>query len=210
MNYFFALEVPEEVRQELAEQVSRWRSEIDKILQAEGFRSYDWVRPIDYHITLKFLGDISEAAVERAVDAAQAVAHTKHPLKVRLAPAGSFTKNRTANAVLWMGVRHSLELEELAYALNDLVTDPNLLAQMSRPGAVSQEYKPHITMARGIFKVERLDYRMAYERSFPSWQATQFVLMQTLPPESRANGAKARYNIVHTFPFRTAHLSDVS
>jgi len=210
VNHFFALEAPEEVRQDLTEQVNRWRLEIDKILRKEGFQSYDWARSCDYHITLKFLGDISETAIERAVDAARTVAETNRPFKVRLAPAGSFRKSRMANAVLWMGVRHTLEIEELAYALNDSVTDPNLLAQMSRPGSVSQQYKPHITVARGVFEVERLGYRMTYEQPFPSWQADHFVLMQTLPPEKRANGTKARYNTVHTFPFGTEPISDVS
>jgi 2'-5' RNA ligase len=207
MNYFFALELPDDVREELAAQINRWRSELDPLLKLEGWSPYDWVEPRDYHITLKFLGNVSESAIDRAIEKAQPIAEARQPFKVRLAPAGGFQKSRTSNAVVWMGVRHDPDLEELAQTLNEAILYPHTLAAYGLPNTIAsqQKYQPHITIARGIWSPEKLGYRMTYEQSFPSWQVDSFVLMETLPPEKRANGAKARYTIVHTFPFGNTH-----
>jgi len=195
MNHFFAIELPDGVRDELAEQVSRWRSELNQ------FYPYRWVNAREYHITLKFLGNVSEAGVQRAVEEAQSVATAGRPFQLRLAQAGSFKERPTANAILWMGVRHDPDLEELARSLDISAPDPYPVITFGQPRAISpQQYKPHITIARGNFTPDYFSYRMNYEHSFPSWQAARFVLMQTLPPEQRANGTKARYNVVHTFP----------
>lgn len=204
MNYFFALELPDDVRHELATQVNQWRLELDQLYP------YRWVETRDYHITLKFLGDVSKAAVECAIEIGQPIAEAKQPFRVRLAAAGGFKKHRTSNIILWMGVRHNAELEELANALDDTLRYPNLPAPFGLPNTTSQQqYKPHITLARGNFSPEYFGYRMDYERPFPSWEVNRFVLMQTLPPQQRANGAKTRYNIVQTFPFGNAHSSDI-
>jgi len=202
MNYFFALELPEDVRQELAAQVNHWRLEFEQVLKLEGWRpSYRWVEPRNYHITLKFLGDVPESAVERAIEKAQHIAEARQPLRVRLAQAGGvFKKQRLSTGILWMGVRHDADLEELGYALHEAI--PTYTTNTSP----LQHYKPHITIARGTWAPEKFGYRLAYEHSFPSWQATQFVLMQTLPPQQRAKEANARYNTVHTFPFRNTQL----
>lgn len=195
MNHFFAIELPDGVRHELAEQVNHWRSELNQ------FHPYRWVNAREYHITLKFLGNVSEAGVQRAVEEAQPVAEAKQPFRVRLAHAGSFKAQPTSNAVLWMGVRHDPDMEELARALDISAPDPYPAITFGQPRAISpQQYKPHITIARGNFTPDYFGYRMNYERAFPYWEVTRFVLMQTLPHEQRANGAKARYNIVHTFP----------
>ena len=205
MNHFFAIELPENVRAELAAQVDRWRSELDEL------EAYRWVEPRDYHITLKFLGDVSDIGVERAIEIAQPIAEARQPFEVRLAQAGSFKKRPTSNAVLWMGMRHAPSLKELAHTLDVSAPDPYPSITFGQTNAISQQqYQPHITIARGNFTPEHVGHHMNYERLFPSWRVTRFVLMRTLPPGGRANGAKARYNTVHTFPFGGAHSSNVS
>ena len=51
MNHFFAIKPPPDVCQALAEYAGRWRKEL-------GDGRFHWYDSSDYHITLKFLGDL--------------------------------------------------------------------------------------------------------------------------------------------------------
>ena len=142
----------------------------------------------------------------RAVEAAQIVAKAQHTFRIRLAPAGGFKSTKRSNAVLWMGVRHDPDLKELAQSLEAAVPHPHWEVQFGEANGRSEKpYKPHITVGRGNFTPEYFGMRLDYEQPFPFWEASQFVLMQTVPQQQRVNGAKSRYNIVHTFPFGNTH-----
>ena len=64
MSYFCAFEGPDEARIQIAAFAERWQSQGGPILNAQ------WVVPENYHITLKYLGDISSAMVDVAVKSA--------------------------------------------------------------------------------------------------------------------------------------------
>lgn len=197
MNYFFALEVPPEARQYIQQEVvSLWKPALKE--------ETGWYAPEDYHVTLKFLGDVAEERQQDLIETAKSVVEGVSAFAVTLAPPGSFPSQRPKR-IFWMGVSKSKEINDLAGLLD---------RACSRLGfeREARAYTPHITVARyprrrGSDATETAPPMI--ERSFPSWPAARFVLMQTLPPESRANGAKARYNLVHTFPFGNAP-SDVS
>ena len=198
MNYFFALEVSEEAQQYIQhEVVSLWKPALMEIAS--------WYAPEDYHVTLKFLGEVAEERQQDLVAAAKSVVLENLPFTMTLAPPGSFPTGGPKR-VFWMGVSRNAGIVDLARQLDEACHHLGFKRE-------DRLYTPHITVARYPRRRGSDSSDCApviAERLFPSWQAAQFVLMQTLPPESRANGGKARYNTVHTFPFGDGQISKVS
>lgn len=198
MNHFFALAVPPEAQRYIQQEVAAlWKPALK-----EGAR---WYAPEDYHVTLKFLGDVPKERQPDLVAAGEAIAPEMSPFTLTLAPPGAFPE-QGRKRIFWMGVRRSAEISSLAARIDSACRELGYPREQ-------RSYTPHITVARlGRGKGRESDGCIPVvvdERLFPIWQAERFVLMQTLPPEKRANGAKARYNIVHTFPFGSKP-SDVS
>ena len=198
MNHFFAIEVPQEVRQYIQERiVALWKPALRE--------NPSWCPPEDYHVTLKFLGNVAEERVEGIIAAAVPIAAQTTPFDLTLAPPGAFPTGRSKR-VFWMGVGRDGGINALAASLDRTCGEMGFKRE-------DRIYTPHITVARtprGGGRDSESCAPTVDERLFPSWRVTRFVLMQTLPPESRVNGTKARYNSVHTFPFGGAHSSDVS
>ena len=193
MNYFFALELSEEARQTVQETAKEWR-ELGVFAK--------WYDLVDYHITLKFLGDVDKAEQIHLQEAAEPIAAVTPPFLITPQPLGAFP-NMDHPSVLWAGVAINPELDILRMRLDRATSGLGFRAD-------HRSYRPHITLARCSPITANIEGRLPSERLFVPFSADRFVLMQTLPPESRANGAKARYNIVHTFPFGNSQLSDVS
>ncbi len=185
MNHFFALELSEEAKQTLHEVADEWRHQL---------MPASWYDPADYHITLKFLGNLDESEHPRLIEAALPVAEETASLIIRAASFGGFP-SMLAPSVLWAGVRISPELDTLATRLD---------AVMSGFGFRTDRrcYQPHVTMARCRLQTSRgSDWPLPGERLFAEFTASRFVLLQTRSGEGRANRVGLRYNIVQTFPF---------
>ena len=195
MNHFFALELPLEISQPLANYASRWREDLGE----ERFRWYD---PADYHITVKFLGDIPLADAQRAITVAIAVSQECEPFDIQLAgPSALPNPERFAN-VLINGIYPSEGLRSLVNKLESALSTEGFAKERG-------SYISHITLARCKKREQNLQFPK-FEHVFLQCSINHFVLMQTLPPDKRENGAKARYNLVHAFPFREKPVSDVS
>ncbi len=195
MNHFFAIELPDKARAEVAAFADRWKQQIDPAFHAR------WYPPEDYHLTIKFLGDISEPLVSKAKSIAIEVALQWEPILVAQKPIVTFPGIIKPH-VLWIEVFPNDALNflqgRMKYPLWALGIKPDF-----RP------FKPHITLARCNPDANVPPFILG-EHAFGEFTAIEFVLMQTLPPEKRANGTKSRYNIVHTFPLGNGHSSDVS
>ena len=187
MNHFFALELSEEAQQEATRLSQDWR----RLLTPE--HKAKWYGPDDYHVTLKFLGDLPEARQPELIAAAAPVAAMTAPFTVTLAPAGAFPSLQRPN-VLWAGVEASPALADLPARLEEAMASIGFPRE-GRP------YRPHVTVARCRPSNGVGEWPAPSERLFPDWTATRFVLMQTLPPDVRAKEGKARYNTVQAFPF---------
>ena len=196
MNYFFALEVPDEARLQIAAFAERWQSQVDPALNAR------WVAPENYHITLKHLGDISPelvaVSVRRAASYIEQMAtwrqengKTMDKVLIEQKPIVAFPAGKPP--VLWIEIVPNELLSSLASSLL-LLPDLRWEQREHRP------YKPHITLAYCKPETETGPLLLT-EQAFVPFAVKRFVLMQTLPPEQRAKDTKSRYNIVQTFPF---------
>jgi len=194
VNHFFALELSPDARKEAAQAAREWWELFNP--------RASWLVAEDYHITLKVLGEVSEVQLSYLTKAASHIAGQTTPFRVGLASFGAFPDFRLPR-YLWIGVKPALELDELAGSLSRL-------AEREQVPSDQWPYTPHVTVAHSLVTGSGLRWPVPAERVFPTWQVNRFCLMQTLPPESRANGAKARYNSVHTFPLTGTQISDVS
>lgn len=187
MNHFFALELSEAARAQVAAFAERWQSQVDPLLHPR------WIAPEDYHITLKFLGDVSPSLITCAVKSAALHAARQETLIIEQKPSIQFPAGKPP--VLWIEIAPSYSLRLLAIGLEGSLRIPGVRPE-HRP------YKPHITLARCRPEAE-IGPLLLTEQAFAPFVVSRFVLMETLPLEQRANAGKARYNIVHTFPFGT-------
>ena len=187
MNHFFALELSNEARQEVWETAQDWQRLLGPSHKAK------WYEPEDYHVTLKFLGDLPERRQPELIAAATPVAASTAPVLPGLESLGAFPGLYRPN-VLWVGVSAGPDLADLAARLEEAMA----VLGFPREG---RPYRPHVTIARCRSAPRVGEWPMPCEHLFAEWWASRFVLLQTLPPEARANGSTARYNAVHTFPF---------
>ena len=205
MSYFFAFEVPDRARVQIAAFAERWQRQVSPALNAK------WVVPENYHMTLKYLGDISPALVDVAIKRAASSIKAQMIYRgergevndmavIEQKPIVVFPAGKPP--VLWIEIIPTDMLQTLARCLL-------LLPDLAWEQREHRPYKPHITLAYCKPEAESEPLTLT-EQAFEPFAVRRFVLMETLPPESRANSVKARYNIVHTFPLAGTQISDVS
>lgn len=134
MRLFVAVELPPEVRQELADLAD---------LFAGSASVLKWVSPKLLHITVRFLGATDPRRLHDVEAAAAHAAKGVRSFELTTSEPGAFPSARTPR-VLWVGLR-----PDRGYAsLQDLFRrlDQSLSARGFE--AEAREYAPHITIAR--------------------------------------------------------------
>lgn len=128
LRVFAAVAPPHEVRQALVDQLS------DVVIPGKV------VPPANWHLTLRFLGDIDEVACDRYLAALDS-RDLGRRFKVRLANFGAFPNHRKAT-VTWLGVAQGEQrLFQLAEQADEAAVDIGLLPE-DRP------FSPHLTLSR--------------------------------------------------------------
>ncbi|HKT19269.1 MAG TPA: RNA 2',3'-cyclic phosphodiesterase [Stellaceae bacterium] len=103
-------------------------------LLASGVPGAKWVDPGNYHVTLRFIGEVDEGS---AADIDDALARIRAPrFEVTLASIGHFGAR-----MLWVGVERNSALQHLHEKVE---------SALNRLGFPSEErrYTPHVTLAR--------------------------------------------------------------
>lgn len=131
MPLFFAIELHDDLRGALHHAVAPLRAAEPDLA---------WVRPEKLHLTMKFLGEVNEEAVETLARAAGAVAVNHRPLDLTLGGIGAFPNFRRAR-VVWMGVASEPRLELLHHDLEVACGEAGFEVE-GRP------FRPHITLGR--------------------------------------------------------------
>ena len=185
MRLFVALEIPQEVRKNLAGLLKGLRAISPQT---------KWVRAENLHLTLKFIGEVPEANLA-GIRSALAVAKSDAPVRLEARGLGFFPNPRHPR-VLWAGIESSPNLKTLAEGIG-LALEKVGIAREKRA------FSPHLTLAR--FEPSRLEekLRAAIEEKssveFGEVFATQFHLI-----ESKLKPAGAEYTTVESFTFATA------
>jgi 2'-5' RNA ligase len=176
---FVAVTIPEAVKAKIEES----QAELRGALPERGAR---WARREQFHLTLRFLGDVEAARVEPLSEALRAACRSFGALHLRAEGVGFFPNPRHPR-VVWVGVRDEAEqLPRLQQAV-----------ESATEGSTTEEkegrFAGHVTLAR--IKTIRRPEAEALEKAaasmanrlFGQWTAYQIELMRSelLPQGAR-------------------------
>lgn len=125
MRLFVALSLPDEVRERLA-------------VMASGLPAARWVRQENYHITLRFIGEVDNH-VGHDIDDALSGIHMPE-FELALAGIGQFGEGRKLRS-LWAGVEGGEPLARLQTKVENAVVRAGIQPE-------GRKFKPHVTLAR--------------------------------------------------------------
>jgi len=128
---FVAVDVPDDVRQRLADAAAGWRDAVP------GAR---WVPPGNWHVTLKFLGSVWPRLHDWVVAEVGGAAAEVEPFETRLAEVGAFPSSRKAR-VLWAG------LDDVSGGFQALASALDRRLEREFPSE-KRPYTAHLTVAR--------------------------------------------------------------
>lgn len=116
---------------------------LDKVIRQGKYSLPDlrWVDPTGIHLTLAFLGELDDAQLERAIEAAEYAATLVQPFAYRLSGLGIFGPPRQPR-VLWMGVSEPAGILRVLHQALALALEQREFPVDSRP------FSPHLTLAR--------------------------------------------------------------
>jgi 2'-5' RNA ligase len=168
---FVALSVPEEVKTEVRKAQAELRRSI-------GQAKVTWTRREQFHLTLKFLGNVQAERVGELVEAIRAACSGFAPLRLRAEGVGCFPDLRSPR-VVWLGVREAQEaLPPLQRAIQ--TASANFTSQERE-----ERFSGHLTLGRikGIGRPEaeslaRQAKAMA-EKLFGQWTADGVQIMRS-------------------------------
>lgn len=153
-----------------------------------GLKGARWIDPENYHITLRFIGDIDDREADDVADALDRV-HRK-PVEIRLNGLGSFG-NGNPHAV-WARVEPSTELSELQAEQERIIQRLNLPPER-------RKFLPHLTVARCRTSSNEDVARWLSERG--DFQAPPFVAGRFVLFSAKASVGGGPYLIEEIYPF---------
>jgi 2'-5' RNA ligase len=130
---FIAVELPPDFKLALAR--------LQDKLKSGGRAPVKWVEPDNIHLTLKFLGNIDAALIDRVTGVMQEAARGVHPFRVEMGGLGVFPGPGRVR-IVWVGLTGDVaKLTQLQKGL-DAALAPLGFTPESRP------FTPHLTLAR--------------------------------------------------------------
>jgi len=130
---FIAIELPDELKKELAELVDG--------LKSSGQSGVKWVNPYSIHLTLKFLGNIDTSRIDEIVAVIERSVQDISPFQIGVGKTGVFPNLRRVQ-VVWVGLKG--DVDKLAQIQQSIESG---LAPLGFP-AESRKFTPHLTLAR--------------------------------------------------------------
>ena len=182
MRLFVALEIPSEVRQNLAALLAELRA-ITKVPR--------WARAENLHVTLKFLGEVAEDKVNSVRSALRQI-RSEQVVTLKFCGLGFFP-NENHPRVFWAGMEASANLKPLA---------ANIEIAMEKQGIPREkrEFSPHLTLARlespRLPEALRIAIAANAQREFGSLRTNESHLIQ-----SKLKPSGAEYTTLERFPF---------
>ncbi len=142
LRSFIAVKIPKEIQGAVARSIAPLQMSLPNPLVR-------WVAPENVHLTLKFLGDISTANLERLALALKLETRNHEIFTIPVGGLGAFPTTRKAR-VLWIGLEVSAELQALMRGVEAVSASLGYAAE-DRP------FSPHLTIGRVGPKVSTTD-----------------------------------------------------
>jgi RNA 2',3'-cyclic 3'-phosphodiesterase len=130
---FIAVELPEELKKELAELETQLKKNSPSVVK--------WVDPNSIHVTLKFLGEVSEESIDELMLAIEESTQGISPFKLEVSEVGAFP-NLDRVQVVWVGMKG--ELAKVSQLQKRIESNTE---QLGFPRE-SRAFTPHLTLGR--------------------------------------------------------------
>jgi len=171
---FSGIKIPANIQPELAD------------LQT-GLDGARWIDPGDFHVTLRFAGDIDGNQADEFSGFLSNIHFT--PFEITLQTMGSFGGNRPR--AVWIGIKNCQDLIDLHHA-------HEMAAQHAGLKPESRKFVPHITLARlrNISPAETARY--LEEKGLAKLRP--FTVSKTILFSARPGGGGGPYKVEETYP----------
>ena len=195
LRLFVAIVLPENVKEEIEKAQKRFRAALPG-------NSVRWTRRDQFHLTLKFLGDVAESRAAGLIEMLRDIGRRYPAMKLQAERIGFFPDARRPR-VLWAGVNDDAGVlgrfqEAVESAVRDFTGEEAVSERRER---VSKEkFIGHVTLGR----IPRIDRREAEALAgtarglsaqfFGGWLAETFELIR-----SELSSAGARYTTLAAF-----------
>lgn len=130
---FIAADLPEDLRHALDRVMRHLKSELKGV-------PIRWVPPENIHLTLKFLGEVSQRNLPFLIELLQGEVADQRPFEFGVGGLGAFPDIRRPR-VIWVGVKGPKELHDLHHAVENAMEKIGY-ARETRP------FEPHLTLGR--------------------------------------------------------------
>jgi 2'-5' RNA ligase len=183
---FIAIELSPEAKKALSE------------LQAEFIKTdadVKWVKPENIHVTLKFLGDITEEqkiAIQNILDD---YFKETQSFKIRLQTTGAFPKPEYPK-VIWVGSSGETELKNIAKIVDE---------KINKLGFPREEraFKSHLTLGR-VRSGRDKDKLLQALKKFQDWQGPEMTVAGVSLFQSTLTPQGSIYSPLHKTNFKTS------
>ena len=166
MRTFIAIEIEESIRAELAQAQAGLRP-------VEGIK---WVEPQNFHLTLRFLGEVDQGTVSRLVNEIGIIAAATAHFILGFAGAGAFPNERRPR-VVWIGLDRGLE------PLFALAQRVEAACQALGFAAEERPFSAHLTLGRAKGVISALTLQASLEalsgRHFGEQEINHITIMES-------------------------------
>ena len=187
LRLFVAITLAEGIKSPLSALQREWRERLRH-------PSISWTRPENFHLTLRFLGDVPSNQLDDLTAALAGAVAPQAPMRLEVVGLGCFPNLRRPR-ILWAGVRD--EAGELAELARRIVETTNSFS--SKPA--EERFTGHLTLARvgrvggdGSSIIDRF-IRETAVRSAGSWRVDSVELVR-----SELHTAGSRYTTLARLP----------
>ena len=186
LRLFIAIPIPEPVRDEIV----RVQQELQPLVPREVAR---WTRSDQFHLTLRFLGDVPADGVEDLKKSVNAVCRNGRPLSLHAEGVGFFPNPRSPR-VIWVGIN------DQEGRLGDLQKQIETAVDPFSPEPDEKNFTGHVTLGR-LKNPRPTDTRdlaarahLLEKRLFGEWPAHEIEIIR-----SELSPAGARYTSLAAF-----------
>lgn len=180
---FTALEIPRNAAMSLS-------------LLRGGLPGARWIDVENYHITLRFIGDIDNRTADEVVDRLDRI--DRPEFQVNLTGMGSFGSKKPHS--IWAGVSASPEMSALQGEIERICQRIGLPPD-------PRKFMPHVTMAR--LRSSRLDDTVHYLSGRGNFRTSPFTVGRFVLMSSKESVGGGPYIVEEAFPLHEARSSSI-
>lgn len=154
-----------------------------------------WTRPEGWHLTLAFMADVPDRAVDDLHERLTRAGRRRTPFTIRLAGGGAFPNPARAKVLYAAVAGEPQDVEEL----RRLATGARAAANKAGAPADGATFRPHLTLARMRRPVEATRWL----RVLSTYESRPFEVAELALVESHLGqgpGNRPRYDVAATFP----------